>query len=74
MGITVHASRSIQSTESLLEENESLKKCLSRKSIQVDPEAALAIMKENERLKERHQFLQSQMTSANLKEKKRGEK
>ena len=60
--------------ESLIKENETLRTSLKRKSMEVNPVAALELMKENERLKERLAQLQSQMTSASLKAKQKEKK
>ena len=60
--------------ESLIKENETLRKNLNRKSMEVNPVAALELMKENEKLKERLAQLQTQMTSASLKMKQKEKK
>ena len=54
--------------QGLIEENQKLRKNLKRKSLQVDPEAALELLKENARLKERLAKLRTQYYSLKIGE------
>ena len=54
-----------QRLQSLIEENQSLRKSLTRKSLEVDPQETLNLLKENQQLKERLRYLTAQLKSAN---------